>query len=210
MIQKAILQIDCAKGVKKGSAAGSRFQAQNSVAAEAAKKLKQGASDKLQNSGASQGRAAASVKNGMLTVQYNPASIKYHAATSAQKTQSQDVGAATENVVSISRISTVDMSFELVFHNADDTDESVRDQMELVMNMIYDSPTKKVKFAWGKLETEGKLTSFSGEYDMFDEAGRPISGHMNLTIRTTMQVKQVERTLDKLDDERKDDERKNQ
>lgn len=197
MVQKAILQIDIAKGVKKDS----RFQAESSVIAGAAKKLKQIVMDKTGN-----GTVAASVEDGVLTVQYNPASIKYHAATSTQKTDSQDVGAATETIVSIPRISTVDMSFELVFHSMDNTDESVREQMELVMGMIYDSPTKMVRFAWGKLETEGKLISFSGEYDMFDESGRPVSGHMNLTIRTNMQVKQVERTLDKLDDVRKNKE----
>ena len=50
----------------------------------------------------------------------------------------------------------------------------------------------------------GKLVGFSGEYDLFDAMGRPVSGHMQLTIRTETTVKQIERTLDRLDEEHKD------
>lgn len=205
MIQKAILQIDCSKGVNKSASAGSRFQAQNNVLTAAADRLKQrvaNASQGVQPQNALQNRA--SVQNGIILVQYNPASIRYHARTSTQKTAQPDVGTDTQMVTTITGKSTVDMSFQLVFHNVDDTDESVREQMELVMNMLYDSPTKKVTFAWGKIEMTGKLVGFSGEYDMFDAMGRPISGHMQLTIRTETTVKQVERTLNKLDEEHKD------
>lgn len=192
MVQKAILQIDCSKGVKKGGSSGSRFRAQDSVTAQAADKLKKGAAKTVKKP------PKEDTADGVITVQYNPASIRYHASTSTRKTAEPDVGASTEMVTTITGKSTVDMSFQLVFHSMDDKDESVREQMELVMNMIYESPTRKVKFAWGKIEMEGKLVSFSGEYDMFDALGRPTSGNMQLTIRTEMTVKQVERTLDKL------------
>ncbi|MDE6518533.1 MAG: hypothetical protein K2L18_11935 [Acetatifactor sp.] len=201
MVQKAILQIDCSKGVKKSSSADSRFRTPNSVTAAAADRLKQGASAASQQTDGAQSRA--SVRDGMITVQYNPASIKYRAATSTQKTAEPDVGTDTRMVTSIPRKSTVDMSFELVFHSTGDGDDSVREQMELVMNMIYDSPTRNIKFAWGKLVIEGKLTGFSGEYNMFDASGRPISGRMSLTVRTETTAKQVDKTLNEIDKERK-------
>lgn len=197
MIQKAILQIDCSKGVKKGGLPGSRFRAEDSVTAQAADKLRKGAARTVKKV------PEEDMADGLITVQYNPASIRYHASTSMHKTVEPDVGDNTEMVTTITGKSTVDMSFQLVFHSTGDKDESVREQMELVMNMIYDSPTRKVKFAWREIEMEGKLVSFSGEYDMFDAMGRPTSGNMQLTIRTEMTVKQVEGTLDKLDEKRK-------
>lgn len=203
MLQKAILQIDTAKGVRN-SGAGSRFSTGESVTEDALKKLKQAAKSVAAGVEARQDKAL--INDGMIMVQYNPASIKYRAATPSQNTSSQDVGADTENIMSIPRASTADMSFSLVFHQAGDADESVREQMELVMNMIYDSPTKKVKFAWGKIEATGKLVSFSGEYDMFDEIGRPISGHMDITIRTQISVKQLDQMLYNAEGERKNKE----
>lgn len=203
MVQKAFLQIDCSKGVKKGSLADNRFQVQGSVTAAAADRLRQGgASAPLKQSDAAQNRAL--IKDGMITVQYNPASIKYRAATSSRETAKPDVGTNTKMVTSIPGKYTVDMSFDLVFHSTGDGDESVREQMELVMNMIYDSPTRNVKFAWGNLLIEGKLTSFSGEYDMFDATGRPISGRMSLTVRTETPEKQVEKSINEIGKERKD------
>lgn len=202
MIQKAILQIDCSKGVKKDASSDNKFRGGNSVTAAAAGLLRQGTPAAAQQTGGIQ--SGAKVKDGMITVQYNPASIKYRASTSTQKTQEQEVGTKTRMVTSIARKSTVDMSFDLVFHSVGDKDESVREQMELVMNMIYDSPTKHIKFAWGKLAIEGKLTGFSGEYDMFDPLGRPISGRMSLTIRTESSVKQVEKIINEIDKERRD------
>lgn len=205
MIQKAILKIDCSKGVKQSASAGSRFRTQDNVLAAAAGQLNQSAADAAKR-GQPQNTAQkqASNKDGVMYVQYNPASIRYHAGTSIQKTAQPDMGTNTEMVTMITGKSTVDMSFQLVFHNVNDTDESVREQMELVMNMLYDSPTKQVTFAWGEIVMNGKLVGFSGEYDMFDAMGRPISGQMQLTIRTETTVNQIERTLNKLDEEHKD------
>ncbi len=205
MIQKAILQIDCSKGVRQDAQTGSRFQTQSSVLAAAQSQLKRSAANAVK-SGQSPTAAPkkTTIRNGMISVQYNPASIRCHASTSTEKTAQPDVGTNSEMVTTITGKSTVDVSFQLVFHNVDDTDESVREQMELVMNMLYDSPTKKVRFAWGKIEMSGKLVGFSGEYDLFDAMGRPVSGHMQLTIRTETTVKQIERTLDRLDEEHKD------
>lgn len=204
MIQKAILQIDCSKGTKKNGSANKGLQTAGNVASDAAQRLKQTPSDSKQGNKPQSDIAQDSMsQSAIITVQYNPASIKYHAAGSTQQNvQTHDVGENTETVKTITRNSSLDMSFELVFHKTDD-DESVREQMELVMEMINKSPTKNVKFAWGKLEVDGKLTSFSGEYDMFDKSGNPISGHMNMTIRTAMSAKHEERTLDKIDKERK-------
>lgn len=205
MIQKAILQIDCSKGVRQDAQTGSRFQTQSSVLAAAQSQLKRSAANAVKSGQPpTAARKKTTIRDGMISVQYNPASIRCHASTSTEKTVQPDVGTNTEMVTTITGKSTVDVSFQLVFHNVDDTDESVREQMELVMNMLYDSPTKKVRFAWGKIEMSGKLVGFSGEYDLFDAMGRPVSGHMQLTIRMETTVKQIERTLDRLDEEHKD------
>lgn len=205
MIQKAILEIDQSRGVRQSAGAGGRFQAGGNVLTAAAERLRKsaaGGAKKVQPAGAAGNGTL--IRDGIIAVQYNPASIRYHAGTSEQKTAEPDVGTNTEMVTTIARKSTVDVSFELVFHSADERDESVREQMEMVMDMLYDSPTKKVRFSWGKMEFTGKLVGFSGEYDMFDDLGRPISGHMQLTIRTETTVKQVERTLNRLDQEHRD------
>lgn len=201
MVQKAILQIDCSKGVKKSASLGSRFQNPGSVTAAAADRLRQGASPAMGQRGGVQSGTAA--EDGTITVQYNPASIKYRATTPSQKTAEPDMGTHTEMVTSIARKSAVEMSFDLIFHSTGDGDESVREQMELVMNMIYDSPTRKIKFAWGKLVMEGKLTGFSGEYNMFDDSGNPVSGRMSLTVRTETPVKQVDKAINEIDKERR-------
>lgn len=201
MIQKALLEIDQSRGVQQSAAAGGRFRAGTSVTALAADRLNRSAANAVN---AVAPRNTAQIRDGLIAVQYNPASIRYHAGTSTQKTTEPDVGTNTEMVTTITGKSTVDVSFQLVFHSVGEGDESVREQMELVMDMLYDSPTKRVSFYWGNIEMTGKLVSFSGEYDMFDELGRPISGHMQLTIRTETTVKQVERTLNRLDQEHRD------
>ena len=214
MLQKAMLQIDNAKGVKKDNrfrtgakGASGALQTLTKTVNDASKALKKGISSVSPGSIA---MGIVDAENGMITVQYNPASIKYRAAAMAQRTSSQDVGETTENIKPIPRISMVDMSFRLVFHSTGDDDESVRDQMELIMNMICNSPTKKATFSWGKIAAAGKLVSFSGEYDMFDDKGRPISGHMDMTIRTQADAKQEARTLGKIEDERSSKEAKSE
>lgn len=203
MVQKAILVIDCSKGVKEEASADGRFYTRKSVTAVAAEKLRKSTDGAVRSDDGGQNRAL--VKNGVIAVQYNPASIKYHASASTHSDEWDIPGDDTRKIMTISRTSMVDMSFELVFHSVGDTDESVREQMELIMDMIYDSPTKKVKFAWGKIETEGKLTSFSGEYNMFDATGRPIGGRMSLSIRVEKEkiLKQMEKVIDKLDEKSK-------
>lgn len=203
MVQKAILVIDCSKGVKDEAFADGRFYSRKSVTAVAAEKLRKSTAGAVRSDDGGQNRAL--VKNGVIAVQYNPASIKYHASASTRSDEWEKPGDDSRKIITISRKSMVDMSFELVFHSSGDTDESVREQMELIMDMIYDSPTKKVKFAWGKIETEGKLTSFSGEYNMFDATGRPIGGRMNLSIRVEKEkiLKQMEKVIDKLDEKSK-------
>ena len=201
MIQKAILQIDSSKGVKKSN----RFQTKNSVTATAADRLKQKASDVIKTvRDVGAGPGSAFISDDTIIVQYNPASIKYHASTSTKETTEPEAGSETRMITSVTAQCTVDMSFELVFHNTGSKDESTKEQMELVMNMLYDSPTKNVRFAWGKLEVEGKLVSFSGEYDMFDSLGSPISGRMSLTIRTVTRPEVVTKNINEIEKKRND------
>ena len=201
MIQKAILQIDSSKGVKKSN----RFQTKNSVTATAADRLKQKASDVIKTvRDVGAGPGSAFISDDIIIVQYNPASIKYHASTSTKETTEPEAGSETRMITSVTAQCTVDMSFELIFHNTGGKDESTKEQMELVMNMLYDSPTKNVRFAWGKLEVEGKLVSFSGEYDMFDSLGKPISGRMRLTIRTVTSPEVVTKNINEIEKKRDD------
>lgn len=145
------------------------------------------------------------LKDGVIVVQYNPASIKYHATTSEKKTNKKEQKYGQNfNVLTITNTSNIEMSFTLVFHSSYPTDQSVREQMELILNMIQRSPSQKVKFSWANMQTEGKLVSFTGVYDMFDMTGTPISGHMDMTIKMELTIERTKKTLDKLDEEHKD------
>lgn len=146
------------------------------------------------------GPQSGKLKESILEVQYNPASIKYSASTSEQeKTDKKKPG--QKMIVSTSR---VDMSFDLVFHSTYTGDQSVREQMDLVMNVLCSSPTRQARFTWSDTQFCGKLVSFSGEYDMFDASGTPVSGHMSITLQSESKISWEKKALDNADKERSD------
>lgn len=135
-----------------------------------------------------------------ITVQYNPSSIKYRASVSENSSiKYEDQGNTHYQITTVTGENSVDMSFSLVFHSRYPGDPSVRQQMEQILDMIRRSPTKQVGFRWSKIQMEGRLVSFSGEYDMFDASGLPVSGHMDMTIETTAKQEKTSKTIAELE-----------
>lgn len=71
---------------------------------------------------------------------------------------------------------------------ADFTDTSpVTDVTQKIVKALYVSGTEHrpplVSFIWGNLDFEGFLTSVSETYTMFDEAGKPVRGKLDVTIK---------------------------
>lgn len=179
---KAVLRIDCADTTKEDNAL-----TQNAAARAA---LTQGGT----------GGAAHQDKR-EITVQYNPTSIKYHAGMSeSSKVKYEKNGKNNHKITPITGEGTVNMSFTLVFHSRFAGDSSVQDQIEMILDMIRNSPAKQVEFSWANIHIEGRLVSFSGEYDMFDRSGMPVSGHMDMTVETSAKVEKTSKTLQSFDD----------
>ncbi|MEZ3460732.1 MAG: hypothetical protein K1W23_00915 [Lachnospiraceae bacterium] len=191
---KAVLTIECSGG-KEDTAGGQKQGSQN----QAARRVLE------------QGAVSAAVQNAQtdpfdsgteeLTVQYNPASIRYHASVSENSSiKYENQGNVHDQITSVTGESSVDMSFSLVFHSRFPGDLSVRQQMERILKMIRQSPTRQVGFRWEGIQMVGRLVSFSGEYDMFDASGVPVSGHMDLTIETSAKLERTSRTIARLEE----------
>lgn len=119
------------------------------------------------------------LKDGVLYVQYNPSKISFSAHVkekiASEEEQSYKIATLTDS-------STLVMSTELLFFSEDEEAEDVREKMELFFEMLGYSGTNNVSFSWGKFTFSGRVSSFSGEYTMFDESGNPIAGKVNLSI----------------------------
>lgn len=210
---KAVLRVDCRSGTGKDSAQNTQGQAggRRDISRDAFDQLHQneaGIQGQGRRQDADAGREDEDIKNGIITVQYNPASIQYSAGISEHTDVKSDIEEGrTVQITTITSESTIDMSFTLVFHQKTPKDSSVREQMELVMDMVCNSPTKWVDFSWADIHMEGKLVSFSGAYDMFDRAGNPLSGHMDLTIEASTKAESTSRILGRLEDRRRANER---
>lgn len=209
---KAVLRVDCRNGTGKDGVQDTQGQAdgRRDIFRDAFDQLHQNeAGTRGQGGKQDAGRADEEIKNGIITVQYNPASIQYSAGISEHTDVKSDIEEGrTVQITTITSESTIDMSFTLVFHQKTPKDSSVREQMELVMDMVCNSPTKWVDFSWADIHMEGKLVSFSGAYDMFDHAGNPISGHMDLTIEASTKAESTSRILGRLADRRRDKRKK--
>lgn len=211
---KAVLRVDCRSGTGKDSAQNTQGQAggRRDISRDAFDQLHQneaGIQGQGRRQDADAGREDEDIKNGIITVQYNPASIQYSAGISEHTDVKSDIEEGrTVQITTITSESTIDMSFTLEFHQKTPKDSSVREQMELVMDMVCNSPTKWVDFSWADIHMEGKLVSFSGAYDMFDRAGNPLSGHMDLTIEASTKAESTSRILGRLEDRRRDKRKK--
>lgn len=191
---KAVLTIECGEG--KEDTAGRQKQGSQNQAAR--RVLEQGAvSTAVQNTQTDPFDSGTEE----LTVQYNPASIRYHASVSENSSiKYKNQGNVHDQITSVTGESSVDMSFSLVFHSRFPGDLSVRQQMERILKMIRQSPTRQVGFRWEGIQMVGRLVSFSGEYDMFDASGVPVSGHMDLTIETSAKLERTSRTIARLEE----------
>lgn len=173
-LQKAILKIDCGK--KKKNALTNTTDNSKEAKNQSAKKA-------LEQGGNNAAMLPETQDNTEITVQYNPATIKYHASvTESSNIKYENQGDANYQIVPVTGENSIEMSFTLVFHSCFSGDTSVQEQIERILDMIRQSPTRQVEFRWGKIHMEGRLVSFSGEYDMFDTSGIPVSGHMDMTI----------------------------
>lgn len=200
--QKAILEI-INFNAESYNAAKSKF---SNNSGENSAVLSQ-ASGRLNGSSKSGGSNKSRIEDGTIQVQYNPSSIKYRGNTSYDSTPPKaeiKANGKSNTVTTVTSSSGIDMSFTLVFHSEYDGDQSVREQMELIMNMISISRTKELRFSWANMQAEGRLVSFSGKYDMFDTSGNPISGRMDITIRLPISTKEVEKNVDKIGQTRND------
>lgn len=194
--RKAVLRIDC-REKKAGDTAA--------VAAEKSVRQRQNQAAKraLEQGNANAGAMTGSSDLNGITVQYNPASIKYRAgAEEGGNVKYENQGNNSCQITTVSGESTVNMSFTLVFHSRYSGDLLVREQMERILDMIRKSATKQVEFSWANIQIEGRLVSFSGEYDMFDVSGMPISGHMDMTIETSKKPERTSATLSTLKENR--------
>ncbi|MFG6367624.1 MAG: hypothetical protein K1W16_04240 [Lachnospiraceae bacterium] len=183
MLQKAVLTIDCAKK-GKNTVSNVTDNQKKSCNQSAKRALEQGGNNIA---------AQKELHNGAeITVQYNPATIKYRASvTENNNIKYENQGDKSYQIASATGENSVEMSFTLVFHSRFSGDTSVQEQMECIFEMIRQSPTRHVEFQWAKIHMEGRLVSFSGEYDMFDTAGIPISGHMDMTIENATKVEKT-------------------
>jgi hypothetical protein len=148
---------------------------------------------------------------GVIQVQYNPSSIRYSARSSGdippkyEKTYKSANSSQQRLLKSLVGSGEIDFSFTLVFHRKYVGDQSVRQQMELILNMLYSrTSTKEVTFVWANMVATGRLISFSGKYDMFETTGNPMSGSMDMTIRLATEPNAIVKTIDTLGEERND------
>lgn len=132
-----------------------------------------------------------------LDVQYNPATIRYSAYAHEGSSSLWEKGGGGDCAM-IPSTSSINMSFDLVFHSRNSSDNAVGERMDLVARTLRAESGHMVRFSWANMRIEGKLVSFSGEYDMFDRTGKPISGHMSLTILVEQAMKE-EKVLDNMD-----------
>lgn len=123
---------------------------------------------------------ADSINDCVITVQYNPKSLRFGAAASKNRRKHDDTGGG--DLKNSPKSGKIQMSVELVFVQKQEGDSSVKEQMELLLRILLYDEGKRVRFSWADMQIEGILTSFSGAYDMFDGMGNPISGNMALGI----------------------------
>ncbi|MCM1257764.1 MAG: hypothetical protein NC307_07905 [Roseburia sp.] len=168
--QRAILIVDATENIGK----------ENSLMAAVGQALKEGAS----------GGGGTGEKT--FVVQYNPTSLKFQG--NAPQTDETQGAQGTQ----IPGTGSVSMSVDLVFHAIAPGDSSAFHKVETMLHTIQASAAKRVKFCWGKMIVEGELTGFSGNYDMFDSTGMPISGSVSLSIRVKAKTATVEKRMEEM------------
>lgn len=139
------------------------------------------------------------LEQGRITVQYNPKSIQFSASTK-ENTGSEQEG--NYRVTTVTATCTITMSVELIFHAKFPTDTSVKDQVDMFLYLMKKNTGRRIRFSWANVMFEGEAMSLSAAYDMFDAAGNPISGKVNLGIQGTSGANVLSKAYEQLEQER--------
>lgn len=136
---------------------------------------------------------------GKITVQYNPKSIQFSAST-RENTGSEQEG--NYRVTTVTATCTITMTVELIFHAKFPTDTSVKEQVDMFLYLMKKNTGRRIRFSWANMMFEGEAMSLSASYDMFDAAGNPISGKVNLGIQGTSGANVLQKAYQQLEQER--------
>ena len=142
------------------------------------------------------------IKDGLIKVQYNPTSMTFTGSTRADSGKRDEK--QRQNIETVPVRGNLSMSVELLFDSDNILDTSVQDEMNLLLVTVKKSKTKEVRFSWGKMEIQGKLTAFSGEYTMFYPNGLPQAGKIRITITAQSEPSMVKRRIEKMAEEKPD------
>lgn len=160
------------------------------------------------------GRAAAALRGGVaapgragsagqnrrkMSVPYNPKSIQF-AASTKENTGSEQEG--NYRVTTVTATCTITMSVELVFYEAFPADTSVKDQVDLFLELMKRNTGRRIRFSWANMMFEGEAMSLTAAYDMFDAVGNPLSGKVNLSIQGTSGASVLSKAYEQLEQER--------
>lgn len=140
---------------------------------------------------------------GKITVQYNPRSIQFSASTK-ENTGSEQEG--NYRITTVTATCTITMTVELIFHAKFPTDTSVKEQMDMFLYLMKKNTGRRIRFSWANMVFEGEAMSMSASYDMFDPAGNPISGKVNLGIQGTTGANVLQKAYEQLEQERPQEE----
>lgn len=111
-------------------------------------------------------------------VLYNPVSLRISTEGGrAQFENVQNPGNSEPNLQSVQPEDT-NLTFELLIDG-----EDTRKTINALMGMLSSERNRQVIFAWGGMSFPGEVVSLSSSYHMFDLAGKPIRGKVNMTVR---------------------------
>lgn len=111
-------------------------------------------------------------------VMYNPSSLKYSMEGGRIRYENvQDTGNVEPNLQAV-RPEEMSLSFELLIDGA-----QTRKTINALLGMLSSERNRQVLFTWGSLSFPGEVVSLSSSYSMFDLAGKPVRGKVNMTVR---------------------------
>jgi hypothetical protein len=137
------------------------------------------------------------IDEGVIRVQYNPTSLKFHGSTHREPDKTQ-VQAQQQGITTIPSWGVLKLSVDLEFAASSVMDTSVADQMNAVLKMMQKSVQKEVVFSWANMSVEGKVTYMSGEYLSFYPSGLPKAGKISLQIETQGEPKKIQTKIEKM------------
>lgn len=142
---------------------------------------------------------------GIIEVQYNPASLSMQGTMESRTEEAEE---QKRKITTITSVGVVKMTVELLFGAESRTDTGVMEQMTKLLTMMRLSPTKQVRFSWGKMQITGKVICFEGSYNMFYGSGLPAAGKIKMTIQSEAEAKKIEKKISEMTEEHSDREKK--